>query len=372
MKNFLQLRNLILALLLSLLVGCAVTFKKAKFSLPPKAADEISVMSFNVENLFDTTHDQDRNDFTYMPLVAKKDPAIRKGCEDNNDSAYRRTECLTTDWSEAQLGKKLENLTKVVMDVDGQGPDVLMLIEVENENVLNIWNKNHLQKANYSTVVLLEGPDKRGIDVGLMSRLPVIGKPTLHKIPWVAKNEEDKKWMEQSRGILEVTLKAPNGSPITFLVAHYPSQANPTYWRQQAAEFTAKLIKDKGPDAMVVAGGDLNITHEEESKEKIFRDVLGSAGAVSHFVGCKECPGTHNYRKSWSFLDAHVYSKGLLAEGKGSYQMDPSTIDVIRYNEVHLKKGKYPKRWDYDRMDGVADHFPLYVRLKPRVQAQAQ
>jgi len=43
---------------------------------------------------------------------------------------------------------------------------------------------------------------------------------------------------------------------------------------------------------------------------------------------------------------------------------------VIRYNDVHLKKGKYPKRWDYDRMDGVADHFPLYVRLKQRGPAK--
>lgn len=370
MKKLLLLKNLTLALLLSLLVGCAVTFNKAKFTLPPKAADEISVMVFNVENLFDTTHDADRNDFTYLPLSAKQDPAIRQACKDNNDSAYRLSECLSTDWSEAQLDKKLQNLSKVVLGVDGNGPDVLMLIEVENENVLNIWNKKYLEKAGYTTVVLIEGPDKRGIDVGLMARLPLVGKPVLHKIPWQPKNDEDKKWMEMSRGVLEVTLKAPNGDPITFLTAHFPSQANPTYWRQQAAEFTAKLIKEKGPNAMVVAGGDLNITHEEERKEKIFEKTFSPVGAVSHFVGCKECPGTHNYRKSWSFLDAHIYSKALLSDGMGSYLMQPNTIDVIRYEEVHLKKGKYPKRWDYDRMDGVADHFPLYVRLKQRSEAK--
>ncbi len=121
---------------------------------------------------------------------------------------------------------------------------------------------------------------------------------------------------------------------------------------------------------MVVFGGDLNITHEEEESNHIFRDILGKAGAVSHFVGCKECPGTHNYRKSWSFLDAQVYSKALMGDGTGSYQMEPNTIDVIRYNEVHLSKGKYPKRWDYERQDGVSDHFPLYVRLKQRSAAK--
>ncbi|WP_374030098.1 endonuclease/exonuclease/phosphatase family protein [Bdellovibrio bacteriovorus] len=370
MKKLLSFKNLILVLLLSFTVGCAISFKKKQWDLPPRAADEVTVMSFNVENLFDTTHDKDREDWTYLPRSLKlQDPDVRKGCE-QNDSAYRRSECLSTDWNETQLDKKLTNLTQVVLDVDGNGPDVLMLIEVENENVLNIWNAKYLQKAAYKTIVLLEGPDKRGIDVGLMSRFPVVGKPVLHPIPWKPANDEDKKWMERSRGVLEVTLKAPNGDPMTFLVAHFPSQANPTYWRQQAAEFVAKLIKDKGPNAMVIAGGDLNITHEEEEKVHIFRDTFSPVGAVSHFVGCKDCDGTHNYRKSWSFLDAHIYSKALLAEGAGSYQMEPNTIDVIRYSDVHLKKGKYPKRWDYDRMDGVADHFPLYVRLKQRGPAK--
>lgn len=371
MKKLLQIKNFVLIALLVIVTGCAISFKKPKSELPPKATDEISVMSFNVENLFDTVHDPDRNDFTYLPLLSKKStPEFQKGCKENNDSAYRLGECLSTDWNELQLDAKLKNLTKVVLGVDGNGPDVLMLIEVENENVLNIWNKKYLQAANYQTVVLIEGPDRRGIDVGFMSRYPLVGKPVLHPIPWKPENEKDGKWMEQSRRILEVTVKAPNGDPMTFLVAHFPSQANPTYWRKQISEFMAKIMVEKGPNAMIVAGGDLNITAEEESKEHIFRDILSKGGAVSHFVGCKECPGTHNYRKSWSFLDAHIYSKALLADGSGSYQMLPNTIDVIRYDDVHLKKGKYPKRWDYEKMEGVADHFPLYVRLKQRSEAK--
>lgn len=373
MKKILKIRNALLIAILALLTGCAVSFKKKHWDLPPKATNEISVMYFNVENLFDTVHDEGKNDYTFLPAALKQtNPEFNKACRDPklNNSAYRVGECLSTDWNEIQLDKKLRNLSQIVLGVDGNGPDVLGLIEVENENVLQIWNKGHLKPANYQTVVLLEGPDGRGIDVGLMSRLPVVGKPILHNIPWKAKNDKDKEWMEKSRGILEVTLKAPNGDPITFFVAHFPSQANPTYWRQQAAEFLAKLMKDKGPDAMVIGGGDLNITHDEEKKEKIFKDTLGQAGAISHFVGCKECPGTHNYRRSWSFLDVKVFSPALLADGKASYQMLPNTIDVIRYDDLHLRKGKYPKRWDYDKIDGVSDHFPLYVRLKQRSEAK--
>lgn len=326
-------------------------------------------MSFNVENLFDTIHDEDREDFTYLPLALKKTPEVYTGCM-KQDSSYRQRECLNTDYSEKGLEIKLNNIASVVLDVDGKGPDNLLLIEVENDRVLGMLNKGPLAKANYITQVLIEGPDKRGIDVGFLSRFPMVGQPILHQIPWQPENEKDREWMFRSRNILEVNVKAPNGDPITFFVAHFPSQSNPHYWRKQASQALAKLIKDKGPNAMVVAGGDLNITHDEEEETKLLSTTLGEVGDISHFVGCKECPGTHNYRRSWSFLDVQVYSKALLADGTGSYQMEPNTIDVIRYNPIHLKRGKYPLRWDQDRKEGVSDHFPLYVRLKQRSEAK--
>lgn len=368
------LRVLIQSLFVALLVfslGCAVSFRKKQWDLPPKADDEISVMSFNVENLFDTVKTPGHNDETYLPLAMKQaDPKLRAACEANNDSSYRRNECLSTDWNPEVLHKKMTNLSKVILGVDGKGPDNLMIIEIESDVVLTQLNKEYLKDANYITQVLIDGPDKRGINVAFLSRFPLVGKPVLHPIPWKPKEEKDREWMERSRRILEVTVKAPNGDPITFMTAHFPSQANPTYWRQQVSEFAVELIKAKGPNAMVIFGGDLNISHEEEEKHKIFADILSKGGAVSHFVGCKDCEGTHNYRRAWSFLDAHIYSPALLAEGQGSYQMEPNTIDVIRYNELHLKKGKYPHRWDYDRQTGVADHFPLYVRLKQRGPAK--
>ncbi|QDK38245.1 endonuclease/exonuclease/phosphatase family protein [Bdellovibrio sp. NC01] len=375
MKNFRSVQKLIssvFALIFFVVItGCAVGFQKDKWDLPSKAPNEISVMSFNMENLFDTVHTPGHEDYTYLPKSVKQsDPAMREGCMKANDSSYRRNECFGTDWTPEALDKKLTNISKVVLDVDGNGPDNLLIMEIESDVVLHKLNTEYLKKANYITEVIIDGPDKRGINVAFLSRFPLVGKPVLHPIPWKPKNDNDKTWMERSRRILEVTVKAPNGDPITFFVAHYPSQANPTYWRQQIAQFTVDLMKGKGPNAMVIAGGDLNITHEEEDKEHIFKDILSQGGAVSHFVGCKDCPGSHNYKKSWSFLDAQIYGKALLADGTGSYEMEPATIDVIRYNQVHLSKGKYPKRWDYDTQTGVSDHFPLYVRLKQRSEAK--
>jgi endonuclease/exonuclease/phosphatase family metal-dependent hydrolase len=192
----------------------------------------------------------------------------------------------------------------------------------------------------------------------------------LHQIDWKPKNDDDKKWMFRSRNILEVTVKVPNGDPMTFFVAHFPSQSNPEYWRQQAADNLTKLILEKGKNDMVVAAGDFNITHDEEQEYHLFSETMAKAGAVSHLVGCESCPGTHFYRKSWSFLDAQIYNAALLPDGVGSYQLEPNTIDVIRYSDVHLKRGKYPKRWDLETQSGVSDHFPLYSRLKKRSEAK--
>lgn len=323
-------------------------------------------MTFNVENLFDTQRDGTHDDSTYLPLSAKRSPEHKAACEKMSNSFYRG-ECLGMDWNENALKVKLKNISDIILGVDNAGPDMLILLEVENLAIVNRLNRAYLGKAGYQTAVLIPSADKRGITIGFLSRFPLISKPQMHKIPFEPTSAKDREYVNETRGILEVTVKLPTGEPLTIFGAHFPSQANPHEWRDQAARFMAELIKKKGPHALVIGGGDLNITSEEDSSHNMFRDIFTKQGmAVSHVIGCQECKGTHNYRKGWSFLDAQVYSNALTTEGKGAYKIEPETIDVIRYNPIHLYKGKYPKRFDVETLEGVSDHFPLYVRLKKR------
>jgi len=106
-------------------------------------------MSFNVENLFDTEHTPGHEDYTFLPMGLKlMDPKMKEGCLKSNDSPYRRNECLTYDWTNEALDTKLTNLSKVILTVDDNGPDNLMLIEVESMKVLNQLNKDYLKKPN--------------------------------------------------------------------------------------------------------------------------------------------------------------------------------------------------------------------------------
>lgn len=330
-----------------------------------KAAGEISIMNFNVENLFDNIHDENRDDYAYLPLSKKQTPEHKAICAKIPQPAFQ-DECLHFDWNDDVVNAKLKNVGQVIMGVDGQGPDILIMQEVENDRILGRLNKEYLAKAGYQTQVLIEGPDTRGIDIGLLSRFPMVGKPELHKIPYVPKTAEDKVWMFKSRGILEVTLKLPTGETLTVLGAHFPSQSNPVYWREQAVAYLSKLIKERSAKGMVVASGDLNITHTEEGEMHFFKSKFSDVAMVSHLVGCQKCSGTHNYRKDWSFLDVQLFSKNLGDQGNAPYKLDTASIKVVHSDPIHLS-GSYPKRFKPEKKEGVSDHFPLYSRITPRV-----
>lgn len=367
MKNLLLAFSLVVLSLGALnLPGCTAKSVKNAPPLQPKIAGEVSIMTFNVENLFDDKHDANREDYTFLPVAEKKTAEVQKFCSEQK--GYYKRECFEKDWNSALIEKKLKNVSEVILSVeDKKGPDILFMAEVENDNILGQLNKKYLQSAGYTTQVLIEGPDERGIDVALLSRFPLDGKPELHKVPYKGQNAEDQKWMNRSRGILEVPLKLPNGSKLTALVAHFPSQGNPRYWRSQAVEYAKSLIKAR-PNEMVVFGGDLNITYDENEETGFFTKEFASVGLVSHLVGCKHCDGTHNYRNDWSFLDVLVFSKNFDQAGNAPYALEPETIDVVKYTPNHLYKGNAPKRFNDDG-EGVSDHFPIYARFRLRAAA---
>jgi len=328
--------------------------------LVAKGNNEISIMSFNVENLFDAVHDKDREDFTFLPLSEKKKPEVQKFCAEMTNPHYRQ-ECQQLDWNEDVIQVKLKNIAQVIRYIDhGKGPDNLMLIEVENESILKRLVNDQLKDLGYQTIVLLEGPDTRGIDPGFISKFPLVSKK-IHIIPYTDPNPEQLKWAQRSRGILEVTVTAPNGKPLTFLVGHFPSQSNPTEWRAQAIQYAKNLMAQYIKEGRaVVFGGDLNIIDPEENEKGYFKNELSQVGDVSHLVGCKTCKGSHYYRGEWSHLDVLVFSKNLKDL---ELQLLPDSIQVVA-SPTHMKHNGTPLRFNVEKKEGVSDHFPLYSRLQ--------
>ena len=154
--------------------------------------NKIGIMTFNVENLFDTKHDAEKHDYTFLPLREKKiSKQVKAYCETLKNPKWKN-ECHYLDWSPTNLSMKMKNLAAAILQVnDGKGPDILILQEVENKNVLQELVGKYLKKAGYTSVILIEGKDIRGIDTAIVTRLPVIGEPVLHEIPFQRISNEE-------------------------------------------------------------------------------------------------------------------------------------------------------------------------------------
>jgi len=102
------------------------------------------IMSYNVENLFDTIDDPHKTDNEFLPTSKKK-------------------------WTSARYHEKLQHLAKVISSADANKlPDLLSLVEVENQLVLDDLNQQTLLKNGHYKIIHKESPDRRGIDVALL------------------------------------------------------------------------------------------------------------------------------------------------------------------------------------------------------------
>lgn len=354
--------------LIALLTSCSLFSERtvSPDTLTPAAAvekksDEISIMTFNVENMFDSIHDEGVDDYTYLPLSEKKrSPEAYQACSKVRGYFYKQ-ECFEKNWDSAAVDFKLSQVAQVIKYPDkGNGPDIILMAEVENKNVLNLLFNGKLKNQGYQTLAILKGPDPRGINTAVVSKFPLASEPILHIIPFKLDKDLEAS-AKRTRGILEATLKLPNGKQLTVLAAHFPSQGGPTILRKQAMEYMTKLMTDyAGQGRAVIAGGDLNTTQEEDESYGYFKNILSQGGDVSHLVGCFKCKGTHNYRGSWSFLDILAFGKNIKNAG---LELIPTSIEVVR-SPIQTKFDGTPVRFDEKKHQGVSDHFPLYARLK--------
>ena len=223
------------------------------------SAQSLEVMSYNVENLFDATHDEGKIDWSYLP---KDTPGKKEACA-KEKSKYRRQECFEADWTPEKIEVKISQVVDVITKERKGTPDFLGLIEVENPNVVGLLAK----KLGYEHFEMTNSPDNRGVDVALLFKL----NETIKK---VSRAEHVVPVEYPSRNILEVEFTV-DGHPLTIFVNHWPSLANPDSWRIKAAEILANRTKEilaKNPAMNIMAIGDFNTI--DENNPHPFKTVL--------------------------------------------------------------------------------------------------
>lgn len=351
----------------------------------------ISVASYNAENLFDEKHDAGKKDWSYLPLKVKQNSAeVQKYCQ-RLRSYYYRYNCLNLDWSIKNLHIKLHQLAKVIKTMDqGNSPDIIVFQEVENYRVLKMLRDVALKGEGYKTVVLLEGSDSRGIDVGILSKYPLLKTPKLHKVD-LAPHFPDRAEAPTTRPILDAVFNI-DGKKLRVLANHWPSQSHDDETREIAAKTLVKAVKySKYP---TIALGDYNTHpsdkphginkwfHNQESRT-FFYDSEREAFGDSYPLVNEASRGTYFYNGHWTSLDKIFVLEGSFKGAcersrnclkplwnsfkiiKKSFMLhdvtyrDPDTGDQITHYDV-------PKRFDAESGQGYSDHLPVVLRFEIR------
>ena len=353
------------------------------------SAAEIQVMSYNVENLFDNKKDKGKNDWTYLPngTRGKKDQ-----CAQIKNKIYQQ-ECYGIDWTDKNLEMKLNQIAKVI-EHRRKKPELLALVEVENDNVVSMLAK----KLGYPHHIVTESPDRRGVDVALLYN----DNPDIKKIN-VAEHELTGGNFRRfpTRNILEVEFKVKDKFDFILYVNHWPSQGAPAPVRVTVAEKLRELISKKlkaKPDAYIMAVGDYNTIPEDRPhpfRTVILRDnflysvhdLFRSDRSIDKKRKQNMPPGTYFYppNMSWNVLD-EIFINEALKNSQGMYadyhtyeifcpEFITTTYEYTRDNKdwtgeylVGSKVVGVPMGYDHaasnSRTAGFSDHFPVAITIR--------
>lgn len=299
-------------------------------------AEELHLVTYNIENLFDAVDDPQKEDFD------------------------------ATRWDAEKLAVKCKNLATVIQAMNGgRGPDVLGLCEVENRAVLEaLQAKINLTQRSYK-IVHYDSPDERGIDCAIIYDAKVLKLAEDRVLPVT---------IQTTRDILEAKLQW--GDDVLYVVMnHWPSQNNPETDRIAAGKVLRTRLDEifkADAAADIVCMGDFNEKLPTDSAiQDSLRTTLDPAVAKEGVLYDTVRPlleaknrGTYVYQNEWGILDHILVSPGLLTGPGVVWKKDstrelrePKLLTEARGTSIPKPHATYSGK-NFDPT-GISDHLPL-------------
>ena len=355
-----RLRKILYSALLLLVVAATACAKG------DKGARGHVIGFYNVENLFDTYHDEGKNDYEYLP-----------------DGANR--------WTDARYNRKLHNIATVIKAMAEENKafhTILGVSEVENRHVLeDLVSQPEIADANYQ-IVHYDGPDRRGVDVALLYRSEQFKLIESKSIPFDFNSKDIKFDMDKesqdrfrTRDILMARGEI-KGEMFAFFVAHLPSRigGKGSDLRSRGAEIiydnSVELMK-KYPGIKIVVMGDMNDNPTDESmavymhgKENV--SEVGKMDFFSPFTSMlKAGYGSLAYRGDWNIYDIIMANEALVNAPKGTLRIVP-IVKGKYYGRVFNQPFMIQQTGQYkgtpfrtyssgSYVGGYSDHYPTYI-----------
>ena len=255
----------------------------------------------------------------------------------------------------------MRNTARVIHDLKA---DVLAVVEAESRPVLAQFNQQILKAVGGQPmrhVMVIDGNDSRGIDVGLMTgRNYPIGLMRSHV------DDRDSKGNDIfSRDCPEFAVQLPGGGTLWVLVNHlkskgYGGKAASDKKRKAQAERIKAIYKQRvdAGDALVAVVGDLNDTPDSDPLAPLLKHTDLQDVFTHPAFDNGGSPGTYGLCNAGNKIDYVLLSPKL-------YQCFQAG-GVMRQG---MWPGSQPKRWEtYGDVDepknAASDHAALWVDLK--------
>lgn len=316
-----------------------------------------TVAFYNVENLFDTINDVNKNDEASPIMEMKGD----------RGKVY---------WD------KIDKLASVIAQIGSEkantSPAIIGVAEVENRQVLeDLVNSKRLKSKRYG-IIHYESPDKRGIDVALLYQQRYF-KPVHHESfdPKIYRN--GRKVYTRNQLLVSGYL---DDEMIHVIVNHWPSrsggEARSRPLREKAAYQNTKILEkiretDENPKVLIMGDFNddpINSSFKDILKTKAKRENVKEGDIYNPYERMfKKGYNTGGYRDNISMFDQILVTSPFLDGGDKKFS-DYKMFKAAVFNKSFLtnSKGRY-KGYPFRSFSfgsytgGYSDHYPVYMYL---------
>ena len=326
--------------------------------------DTLSVMEYNVENLFDMV---------------------------DNGTEYPEYKPGAFNWTLSTYQAKLDNIASAIAALH---PDIGVLVEIENENALKallaVLKEKHCAYPYYA---LGDTPNHTATMPVVFSRFPLFNTRGYGVLV--------KGGAEASRNLLETSVYLITDT-LALFACHWPSKKEPESSRLVAAEVLKNRLLQLSPACRYLIAGDFNENYDESASFHTLGsdDTRGKTG-VNHVLGtlrsANGCFSAYVTKKNisrgprprhfdpWLDIDEDKRMSEMFRHQKNTpdhFLVPPTLLDTSKLSyadrsfRVFTWDGRLlfngePYRWrmrfenkeKYHRGEGYSDHLPILLKL---------
>ena len=320
-------------------------------------AEDLRVVSYNVENLFHPKHDTVWKP-NPNPSLKEREIFIEKDVYEWTPEGERR-------WSYTRYYRKVENIARVLTNIgEWDGVDIVGLQEVEN--ALCLKRLCYTLRPGEYDFVHYESPDPRGIDVALIykkSRVDTLRTKNL--TPTLSQGEG----VVFTRDILYVCAQVDKKDTLHLFVCHLPSQrggAAESEWKRTAVKEILQRSIDSvyalHPAAKIIVMGDMNSEPKEDLRGVKNKKPTPNPSLKGREQNNTSHIGTHKFQGRWSCLDQFYTSPALDSLSRAEIY-NAAWIQEPDEKYLDLKPKRTYNGFRYQK-DGFSDHLPILLKLK--------